>query len=61
MPKTSFQKEVEKVWVEETIAYPHELFISGKKYDARRKLNGKTLRVIYLKESYIKIITMYWI
>ncbi len=50
-------RKIQKVWVEETIKAPDEVKRNGNKYYAVKKLNGKTLKVVYVKEQYIKVIT----
>ena len=54
-------RKLEKVWIEETIKYPDYTKREGRKYYVTKKLNGMTLRVVYTKENYINIITLYWI
>jgi len=56
------ERKIEYLWAESTIKSPD--FTERKtltKYMARKKLNGKSIEVIYTKERYIKIITVYWI
>ena len=55
------ERKIPKIWVEEAVKFPDELKREGHKYYATKKLNGNTLRVVYVKESYIKIITTYFI
>ncbi len=55
------ERKIPKIWVEETIKSPDELRRKGNKYYATKKLNGNTLKVIYVRESYIKVITSYFI
>ncbi len=45
------ERKLEKVWIEETIKYPHSTEREAQKYYATRKLNGRTLRVVYVKKS----------
>ncbi len=55
-------RKIELVWIEETLKYPHVTEKLGiNKYFVRRKLNERSLEVIFLKEKYIKIVTVYWI
>ena len=54
------ERKIEKVWVEETTRYPDKISVIGKKHYAIRKINGGVLKVVYVKEKYIKIITVYW-
>ena len=55
------ERKIPKIWVEETVKFPDELKHEGHKYYATKKLNGSMLRVVYVRESYIKIITTYFI
>lgn len=55
------ERKLEKIWVEETIKYPHKTEREENKYYVTRKLNGRTLRVVYVKEKYIKVITVYFL
>ncbi|HLC50277.1 MAG TPA: DUF4258 domain-containing protein [Candidatus Nanoarchaeia archaeon] len=55
------KRKILKIWVEETIKTPDKTATDANKHYVTKKLNGKTLRVIYVKESYIKVITSYFI
>ncbi|RJQ17139.1 DUF4258 domain-containing protein [Candidatus Woesearchaeota archaeon] len=55
------ERKIEKIWVEETIHFPDITFKETNRCYAIKKLNGYTLKVVYLKEKYIKIITAYFI
>ena len=55
------ERKIDKIWVEETIKFPNELKREDNKYYATKKLNGNILRVVYVKENYIKIITTYFV
>ncbi len=50
-----------RLWVEETIKSPDTTKRQFHKYIVRKKLNGKTLEVVYEKEKFIKVITNYYI
>mgnify|MGYP001608060651 CR=1 FL=1 len=53
-------RKFKKVWIEEAIKYPDETIREGKnKYYTVKKLNGITIEVVYEKERYIKVITVY--
>lgn len=54
-------RKIQNVWVEETIKSPDTLDSSEHKFYAIKKLNAKTLKVIYVKEKYIKVITAFFI
>lgn len=47
------------IWIKETIKQPDTLTRAQHKYYARKKHNGLTLEVIYVKERDIKVITPY--
>jgi hypothetical protein len=54
------ERNLEKIWVEETIRFSDETEREGKnKYYARKAINGITLEVVYVKENYIKVVTVY--
>jgi len=54
------ERKIERLLVEETIKYADKTRKEGKnKYYARRKINGFTLEVVYIRENYIKVITVY--
>jgi len=53
------ERKIEKVWVEETIKGPDLTKHIGHKYCVTKKLNGLTLEVVYTKERYINVITVY--
>lgn len=55
------ERKILKAWVEETVKYPDFTQRFGNKYHVIRKLNGKTLKVVYVKERYIKVITSYFL
>lgn len=54
------ERGIAKFLVEETIKYADKIRKEGRnKYYARRKINGLTLEVVYVRENYIKVITVY--
>ena len=54
------ERKIEKRLVEETIKYADKTRKEGKnKYYASRKINGFFLEVVYIRENYIKVITVY--
>ncbi len=53
------ERKFEKVWVEESIKRPDVTRRLGHKYYVSKKLNGLTIEVVYVKERYIKVITVY--
>ena len=52
---------IDLVWVKETMLYPDVVVHKGYKYYAIKKLNGKTLKIVYVKEKHIKLITAYFL
>jgi hypothetical protein len=47
--------------VQDTIEIPEYTISRGDKKEAYKKINGKLLKVVYIKEDkYIKIITLIW-
>lgn len=58
--KKIHERGVDRIWIEETIKFPDEIRRNGNKWYVVKKLNGKTLKVVYVKETYIKVITFYW-
>ncbi|MBI2657809.1 DUF4258 domain-containing protein [Candidatus Woesearchaeota archaeon] len=55
------ERKIPKIWVEEALKAPDETRVEGRKFYAVKRLNGNTLKVIYVKENYIKVITSYFI
>ena len=55
------ERKIEEVWVEETIKSPDKVEKEFGKFYARKRLNGISIEVVYIKEKYIKVITVYWI
>ncbi len=55
------ERKIQLVWAEETIKYPDEIIKENNKYYAIKKLNVKTFKIIYIKERYIKVITLFFI
>ncbi len=56
------ERKIERVWVEETIKGPdYTKRKKPNKYIVKKKLNGKSIEVVYVKERYIKVVTVYWL
>ena len=55
------KRKIHFVWIEEKIQKPDTKQKGGKKYWAKKKLNGKTLKVVYVKEEAIKVITAFFL
>ena len=53
------ERKISETWIHETIAFPDIKSRRGNKFYVRKKINGVTLEVVYVKENYIKIITVY--
>jgi len=45
------ERKILKIWVEETIKSPNETRHYGNKYYVVKKLNGRTLKVVYVKQN----------
>ena len=56
-----YERKILRVWVEEAIMWPDFTRRQNNKYLVTRKLNGRSIEVVYIKEKYIKILTVYWI
>jgi len=54
-------RKIEEIWVEEAIKYPSSTKREGNRYFVRKKLNGKTIEVVCIKEKDINIKTTYWV
>lgn len=55
------KRKIERVWIEEAIKSPDLLYKDEGKYYAQKKLNNHQIEVVYVKEKYIKVITVYWL
>ena len=55
------ERKIQKAWVEETIKRPDIIKNLDNKFYVTKKLNGKTLKVVYVKEKYIKVITSFFV
>ena len=53
------RRKLNRVWVEEAIKNPDVTKREGNKFYIVKKLNGITIKVIYIKEKYIKVITVF--
>mgnify|MGYP001602563934 CR=1 FL=1 len=51
------ERKIKRIWIEETIAAPDRTTRVNHKFYVIKKLNGKTLKVVYVKEKYIKVVT----
>ncbi|MFC1769359.1 DUF4258 domain-containing protein [Nanoarchaeota archaeon] len=55
------ERKILPIWVEETIKYPDETRRNRNKFYVVKKLNGKVLKVVYVRENYIKVITSFFL
>ena len=55
------ERNIEKAWIEEAIRSPDYIVREGQKYLVTKKLNWHAIEVVYVKEKYLKIITVYWV
>ena len=55
------ERKILKLWIEETIKSPDDTKRTENKFYIIKRLNGKTLKVIYTKENFIKVITSYFV
>ena len=55
------ERRIHPIWVEETIKYADETKRIEQKYYAVKRFNGKILKVVYVKENYIKVVTTFFI
>lgn len=55
------ERKIHKIWVEDAITFPDKTERKENKYYVIKKLNGRTIKVVYVKENYIKIITSYFV
>ena len=55
------ERKILKIWIKEAIKAPDMIKHSDHKYYIIKKLNGKILKVVYVKENYIKVITSFFI
>jgi len=56
------ERKIIMVWVKEAIKWPdYTKRISSNNYIVTKKLNGRSIEVVYIKERYIKVLTVYWL
>ncbi len=55
------ERKIELVWIEEAINYPDQTKRVGNKFYVIKKLNGKRIKVVFVKEKFIKLVTSYFI
>ncbi|MBS3145408.1 DUF4258 domain-containing protein [Candidatus Woesearchaeota archaeon] len=50
------------MWIEDTIKTPDSTKRKKpNKYIVKKKLNGRPIEVVYIREKHIKVVTIYWI
>ncbi len=54
------KRKILPVWVEETVKSPDSISHIGNKYYVIRRLNGTKLKVVFVKEKFIKIVTTFY-
>lgn len=55
------ERKIVKIWVEDAIKSPDEIRRNGNKFYVIKKLNGNILKVVYVKEKNIKVITSFFL
>ncbi|MBN2454365.1 DUF4258 domain-containing protein [Candidatus Woesearchaeota archaeon] len=55
------ERKIVKQWVEEAIKQPDFIEKEGGKHYSMKKINSHLLKVVYVKENYIKVVTCYFI
>jgi len=55
------ERNIKIKYVKETIEFPDYTITKNNKVEAHKKINDKTLKVVYIKEDkFIKIVTLIW-
>ncbi len=55
------ERKIDKIWIEEAIKHPDLTVKEGSRTYVVKKLNSHTLKVVYVTEKYINVITCYFI
>ena len=56
------KRKIELIWIKEILKFPDLLIRKGRfKFHAIKKLNGKTLKIVFIKKRYIKVIILFCI
>ncbi|NOZ80351.1 MAG: DUF4258 domain-containing protein [DPANN group archaeon] len=55
------ERKIHLTWIKETIKFPDDIMRVGKKCYATKRLNGLSLKVVYVKEKHIKVITSFYL
>lgn len=55
------ERKIHPLWVEETIKYADQTIRDDNKYYALKRLGSRMLKVVYVKENYIKVVTTFFI
>lgn len=56
-----YERKIEKVWVKEVIKHPDLTVKEGGRHYVIKALNSHTLKVVYVKQKYINVITCYFV
>ncbi len=59
--KRMFKRKLLIEWIAETVKSPDILRRKGKKFYSVKKINGFTLKIVYVKERYLKIVKCYFV
>ena len=56
------ERKILKIWIEEGLKWSDlTIRLEGGKYAVRKRLNGRSIEIIFIRERDIKILTVYWI
>lgn len=55
------ERKIDRILVEEVIKSPDVTKRVDNKYYVIKSINNKKLKVVYVKQRYIKVVTLYWI
>lgn len=55
------ERKIELIWIEEAIKWPNLTKHAENKYIVTKRLNGRSIEAVYIKEKYIKVLTVYWV
>ncbi len=53
------ERKIENVWIEEAIKHPNIIKKKSIKYYIIKKINGIVIKVVFVKQKFIKIITCF--
>jgi hypothetical protein len=55
------ERKIEEVWIEEAIKHPDLTVKDGGRTYVVKKINSHTLKVVYVMEKYINVVTCYFL